>query len=155
MVVAHDPEDELLEFKVQFSDDRVPTTDWLAAEDVFAADCDCNDCGKARLPESNQGQGTCETSLGGQEMPTAVLPGGPGLLPVAGRPDGYQQSEPDELFELPTDDGVGAQHGLHESQGGIGVDSCASSSVMARRMLPGYRVKPSAGSRRGQRWGGR
>ena len=57
------------------------------------------------------------------------------------------------LDDLPTDDGIGAQYGLDEIQGGIGVDSCASSSVMARSMLPGYRVKPSAGSRRGQRWG--
>ena len=33
------------------------------------------------------------------------------------------------------------------------MDSCASSSVMARRMLPGYQVKPSKRSFRGQRWG--
>ena len=57
------------------------------------------------------------------------------------------------LDDLPTDDGIGAQYGLNEVEGGIGVDSCASSSVMSRKMLPGYRVRPSAGSQRGQRWG--
>ena len=38
-------------------------------------------------------------------------------------------------------------------QGGIGIDSCASANVMARRMLPGYKIRPSPGSRRGQSWG--
>ena len=45
------------------------------------------------------------------------------------------------------------RHGLVEVPGGIGVDSCASSNVMARWMLPGYRVMPSEGSKSGQRWG--
>ena len=40
-----------------------------------------------------------------------------------------------------------------EIPGGIGIDSCASDNVMAKKMLPGYRVRPSAGSKRGQRWG--
>ena len=40
-----------------------------------------------------------------------------------------------------------------EIPGGIGIDSCASDNVMHRDMLPGYVVKPSAGSRRGQQWG--
>ena len=59
----------------------------------------------------------------------------------------------DILFELPTDDTISREHGLTEIPGGIGIDSCASANVMARRMLPGYRVKPSPGSKRGQRWG--
>ena len=48
---------------------------------------------------------------------------------------------------------LGDQYGLHEFPGGIGVNSCASDNVMARSMLPGYTVRASAGSRRGQRWG--
>ena len=57
------------------------------------------------------------------------------------------------MYDLPTDDGVGTQYGLSEIPGGIGIDSCASDNVMARRMLPGYRVQPSPGSKRGQSWG--
>ena len=103
---------------------------------------------------SQKGQGTCETSPGRLEPPTGAMTGEPVLLPVAGSPDGNRQpEEPDGLFELPTEEGIGAQYGLDEIPGGIGVDSCASSSVMARAMLPGYKVKPSAGSQRGQRWG--
>ena len=59
----------------------------------------------------------------------------------------------DILMDMPTDEGVGAQHGLQEIPGGIGVDSCASANVMARWMLPGYKVESSEGSRRGQKWG--
>ena len=33
------------------------------------------------------------------------------------------------------------------------MDSGASNNVMSRRHLKGYKVQPSAGSRRGQRWG--
>ena len=33
------------------------------------------------------------------------------------------------------------------------MDSCASDNVMHSDMLPGYKVRPSAGSRRGQKWG--
>ena len=33
------------------------------------------------------------------------------------------------------------------------MDSCASDNVMARKHLKGYQVRPSEGSRRGQRWG--
>ena len=38
VVVSHDPTDKLLEFKVQFLDDIEPSSDWLAAVDVFAQD---------------------------------------------------------------------------------------------------------------------
>ena len=72
----------------------------------------------------------------------------------SGRPPLVVSDDSDgELFELPSDEGIGAQYGLTEIPGGIGVDSCASSSVMARKMLPGYQVRPSKGSLRGQRWG--
>ena len=57
------------------------------------------------------------------------------------------------LFDLPEDEGVGAKFGLTEIEGGIGVDSCASDNVMSRKHLRGYAVKPSEGSRKGQRWG--
>ena len=43
--------------------------------------------------------------------------------------------------------------GLEEIAGGIGIDSCASDNVMARRHLRGYQIKSSEGSRRGQKWG--
>ena len=33
------------------------------------------------------------------------------------------------------------------------MDSCASDNVMSKEMLPGYVVKPSAGSKTGQQWG--
>ena len=59
----------------------------------------------------------------------------------------------DVLFDLPTDEGIGNSYGLVEIPGGIGIDSCASDNVMHRDMLPGYKVRPSAGSRRGQQWG--
>ena len=57
-----------------------------------------------------------------------------------------------EVFE---GDGIGAERGLTEIEGGIGIDSCASDNVMARGPLEGhgYKVRPSSGSRRGQRWG--
>ena len=58
-----------------------------------------------------------------------------------------------ELFDFPTDDGIGHQHGLDEVEGGIAVDSGASDNVMAKRHLKGYTIRPSAGSKRGQRWG--
>ena len=58
-----------------------------------------------------------------------------------------------EINDLPTEGGPGEEHGLEEIPGGIGIDSCASDNVMARKHLPGYTVRPSAGSRRGQRWG--
>ena len=57
------------------------------------------------------------------------------------------------MYDLPNEEGVGDQYGLNEIPGGIGIDSCASANVMARRMLPGYRVRPSEGSRKGQKWG--
>ena len=37
--------------------------------------------------------------------------------------------------------------------GGIGIDSCASDNVMSKSHLPGYKVQPSEGSKRGQKWG--
>ena len=43
--------------------------------------------------------------------------------------------------------------GLREVPGGIGIDSCASDNVMSKSHLSGYRVQPSEGSKRGQRWG--
>ena len=56
---------------------------------------------------------------------------------------------------MPTEEGAGDKWGLEEIEGGIGVDSCASDNVSARRHLKGmgYKIKPSAGSKRGQRWG--
>ena len=57
------------------------------------------------------------------------------------------------LYELPDDDGIGATYGLTEVPGGIGIDSCASDNVMSKSHLPGYRVQPSEGSKRGQKWG--
>ena len=48
---------------------------------------------------------------------------------------------------------VGARFGLEEVEGGIGIDSCASDNVMSRRHLPGYKIHPSPGSKRGQKWG--
>ena len=33
------------------------------------------------------------------------------------------------------------------------MDSCARDNVMSRRHLQGYRIKPSEGSKRGQKWG--
>ena len=114
VVIAHDPDDSLFEFKILFSDANQPRCDWLSGEDVFAEECIGDCCKTGRLPKSTKGQGTCEPSLGGQEMPTAALPGGPGLLPVAGRPGGDQQpgeaDEPDELFDLPTDGGAGEEY---------------------------------------------
>ena len=56
----------------------------------------------------------------------------------------------DILYDLPTDEGIGDTYGLQEIPGGIGIDSCASDNVMHRDMLPGYKVRPSNGSRRGQ-----
>ena len=70
------------------------------------------------------------------------------------------KNDPDEsdgeenfLFDLPTEEGAGDKVGLEEIEGGIGIDSCASDNVMAKRHLRGYRVQPSVGSMRGQRWG--
>ena len=37
--------------------------------------------------------------------------------------------------------------------GGIAIDSGAADNVMAKKHLKGYIVKPSPGSKRGQRWG--
>ena len=68
-------------------------------------------------------------------------------------PDEPDGESDDELFDLPTDNGPGDEYGLEEVAGGIGVDSCASDNVMARRHLQGYSVRPSEGSRRGQKWG--
>ena len=87
-------------------------------------------------------------------MSIDLLP--PGGVGVSGVEEGAFPDDPevdDMLCDLPTDEGIGSQYGLQEIPGGIGIDSCASANVMARRMLPGYRVRPSAGSRRGQRWG--
>ena len=65
-----------------------------------------------------------------------------------------EEEDPDDiLFDLPTDEGIGDRYGLSEIPGGIGIDSCASDNVMPKRMLPGYTVKPSPGSQRGQEWG--
>ena len=58
-----------------------------------------------------------------------------------------------ELYDLPTDSGPGDEHGLEEIAGGIGIDSCASDNVMARRHLRAYQIKSSEGSRRDQKWG--
>ena len=48
----------------------------------------------------------------------------------------------DILFDLPSDDDIAHEmvqrFGLKEVPGGIGIDSCASDNVMARRHLPGY-----------------
>ena len=49
--------------------------------------------------------------------------------------------------------GLETKHGLEEIAGGIAVDSGASDNVMARKHLRGYKVRSSAGSRRGQKWG--
>ena len=61
--------------------------------------------------------------------------------------------EIDLLLELPEYEGIGAKFGLNEVPGGIGIDSCASDNVMSKKMLKGYSIKPSPGSKRGQRWG--
>ena len=58
-----------------------------------------------------------------------------------------------DLFALPEDDGFNEKFGLEEIEGGIGIDSCASDNVMSRKHLKGYTVRPSEGSRRGQKWG--
>ena len=42
---------------------------------------------------------------------------------------------------------------MTEIAGGIGVDSCASDNVMSRDHLSGYTIRPSPGSKRGQKWG--
>ena len=68
-------------------------------------------------------------------------------------PNGNDDDDGDELFDLPTDEGPEEAEGLEEIPGGIGIDSCASDNVMARRHLRGYVVQPSEGSRRGQKWG--
>ena len=116
VIVSHDPEDKLLELKVQFLDDMEPSSDWLSAVDVFAQD------DSAQLPQS-------------------------GVQPSS--------EEVGDLFDIFEDEGIGAKHGLTEIEGGIGVDSCASDNVTARKHLKGmgYRIKPPAGSKRGQRWG--
>ena len=67
--------------------------------------------------------------------------------------DEKPEEEEDILMDFQDEDGIGDQYGLVEIPGGIGVDSCASDNVMAKKHLPGYTIKPSAGSRRGQRWG--
>ena len=58
-----------------------------------------------------------------------------------------------ELYDFPEEEGAGDAHGFDEIPGGIAVDSGASDTVMSRKHLPGYVVKPSPGSQRGQRWG--
>ena len=57
------------------------------------------------------------------------------------------------MVKLPDDEGVGAKFGLVEIPGGIGIDSCASDNVMSKKMLKGYTIKSSPGSRRNQKWG--
>ena len=116
---------------------------------------------EARLPESSLGQGTCGTSAGGLEPPTGPMTGEPVLSPVAGRPTG--SPAPDEaehdpeidgmLYDFFDEDGVGDRYGLKEIPGGIGVDSCASDNVMSKSHLKGFTIRPSAGSKRGQKWG--
>ena len=66
-----------------------------------------------------------------------------------------KEEEVGDLFDIWEDEGIGAKHGLTEIEGGIGIDSCASDNVTARKHLKGmgYKIKPSAGSKRGQRWG--
>ena len=39
-----------------------------------------------------------------------------------------------EILDLPTEEGIGDQYGLVEIRGGIGIDSCASDNVMAKKM---------------------
>ena len=57
------------------------------------------------------------------------------------------------LYDFFDDEGPGDRCGLQEIPGGIGVDSCASDNVMSKSHLKGFTIKPSAGSKRGQKWG--
>ena len=57
------------------------------------------------------------------------------------------------MWSFPEEDDDSHDPDLYEIPGGVAVDSGASSNLMARRHLPGYRVRPSEGSRRKQTWG--
>ena len=57
------------------------------------------------------------------------------------------------LYDFQEEEGIGSEYGLTEIPGGIGVDSCASDNVMSRKHLQGFTIRPSVGSRRGQKWG--
>ena len=110
-IAVFDPEDKLLELKIEFTDGQLPMHDWVSGDDVVAYDPD--------------GQNT-----------------------------GEDESEFDgDLNDFPEDDGIGSRYGLVEILGGIGVHSCASDSVMKRATLEqlGYEVRPSSGSKRGQK----
>ena len=121
-IITHDPNDELLELKVEFLDDALPSSDWFAETDLFGYSSDgngsspCNGCKGCSADSDDEGI------------------------------DGY-------LMDFPEEDGAGDKHGLEEIPGGIAVDSGASDNVMARRHLADYKVQPSAGSRRKQKWG--
>ena len=54
---------------------------------------------------------------------------------------------------MPEQDDIGPKYGLRELPGGIGIDSCASDNVMSKEHLSGYTIRPSPGSKRGQKWG--
>ena len=176
VVTDYDPNDQLLQFKVVFEDSEMPSADWLHGADVFTIngfDIFTNKpYNPARFPESNSALDRPSASVGpsimasthggrsGHEAGADSIP----AVPVGGQgEDRHEGADPkaeldeddddDMLCALPTEEGIGDQYGLHEIPGGIGIDSCASDNVMARSMLPGYTVKSSAGSRRGQRWG--
>ena len=51
------------------------------------------------------------------------------------------------------EEGVGDRYDLEEIPGGIAVDSGASDNVMSKQMLKGFRIRPSPGSMRNQKWG--
>ena len=76
---------------------------------------------------------------------------GSAQLPQSGEQP--KEEEVGDLFDMWEDEGIGSKHGLVEIEGGIGVDSCASDNVMARKHLKGHKVVPSEGSKRGQKWG--
>ena len=146
-IILHDPADTLLELKVQFTDGQLPEYDWYPG----------SACGKELTVQSSAYRGRMSINLWPCKG-VGTSPVNPNIYPCetsSQQHDSNDDEEDDEdiLMDLPTDDGVGAQYGLTEVPGGIGVDSCASCNVMARRMLPGYRIRPSEGSKRGQRWG--
>ena len=72
---------------------------------------------------------------------------GSAQLPQSGEQP--KEEEVGDLFDIWEDEGIGAKHGLTEIEGGIGIDSCASDNVTARKHLKsmGYKIKPSAGSK--------
>ena len=113
-IIAHDPADSLLEFKLLFSDGQAPLYDWVSGEDIFT------EGSVVRLPQSGTGGRVPMTHVVGtdQHVRSSHLSGS-----RANQCNGNCNDHDDEegtLDDLPTDDGIGAQYGLNEIQGGIG-----------------------------------